>query len=704
MTKLDQLNNTSLNPIEFEAPTGRVETVKFSLSRGHWVLISLGILCLIFISFVTLARSIQINAVTANLIKPDQMLLVPGNISLQTWIKLPIGNRILVMPGTHKVVVSAEGYQTGSQNIEVATDRHQQFDIMLIPLPGQLAVTLSPPIEAKLSVDGILAGDLPGLIENVSAGSREISVDAPLYRSASRSIVVQGRGQTQELTFELTPAWANLTLDSVPTAASVFLDDSLVGQTPLEIKVEEGVHNLRLEAEKFKPYSQEITVFAQQDQSIPDIPLIPADGVLQVNTQPERAAVILDGEFQGNSPITLNIKPNQKQQLQVYRAGFRLETRQVALAPEQKETRQIKLNQDNVAVKFSISPSDAVLYIDGVRRDGGSQEVNLNTLPHQIVVKKEGYVDYKNTIIPTKGNAQIVSVKLLTKTEHFWANIPDSYKTVAGQEMKLFKSPGEVRMGSSRRETGRRSNEVSYTATLKKHFYVGLHEVTNKQFRAFLPSHNSGNYKRKSLDSGKHPVANVSWQQAALYCNWLSKREKLVPFYKTKSGYISGHNANANGYRLLTEVEWAWLARNKGKELLTYPWGVSPDPGGTAKDNFADVNAVEFIAFTLPNYDDGYKASAPVGRFPPNHRGIYDMGGNVAEWTNDWYSASLENATSSRPLIDPLGPEEGEFHVVRGASWARGHLPQLRLSYRDFSAKGKHDVGFRLARYAGQSE
>ena len=91
-----------------------------------------------------------------------------------------------------------------------------------------------------------------------------------------------------------------------------------------------------------------------------------------------------------------------------------------------------------------------------------------------------------------------------------------------------------------------------------------------------------------------------------------------------------------------------------------------------------------------------------MGRFDPNHRGIFDLGGNVSEWIHDWYSAKgLSVLSETNRLVDPLGPEVGEFHVVRGASWAKGHLPQLRLAYRDFGAKGKFDIGFRIARYAG---
>ncbi|MEM7357568.1 MAG: PEGA domain-containing protein [Pseudomonadota bacterium] len=705
MTKLDQLNNAVIVEEEFQAPTGVVEAPSFKFTSVHFLLMGLALLCLLFILFITLARSIQITTVTANITKPEQLLLQAAEVKLDSWLKLPLGNRVLVLPGSLGVTATAEGFSELQQTLEVGSGRHQQFELILVPLPGQLDITLSPGVAATLSIDGEQFADLPRLVEGVPAGQHEIIIDAPLYRSATRSIVVQGKGQTESLEVTLDPAWGELSLGSTPESARILIDGEEVGVTPLTLKVEEGTHTLQVQADKFKPYSQEFTIFAQQELQVPNIELIPADGILEVATRPAEAAVILNGEYRGLSPITLRVKPDQPQRLQLYRAGYRLQDEELSLAPAQRQLEQVQLQQDVAAVRFSVSPSDAVIYVDGVRRGTGSQTINLNTLPHRVSVRKPGYVSYENEIIPTKSSTQVVSARLLTRAEHFWANVPDSYNTAAGQQMKLFKSPGKVQLGSSRRETGRRSNETQYSAELTKHFYVSLNEITNKQFRAFMPSHNSGNYKRKSLDSAKHPVVNVSWQQAALYCNWLSKREKLTPFYQTKSGYVSGHNPDANGYRLLTEVEWAWLARNDGDKVLTYPWKdlgslLSPQPLG----NFADVSSVELIAFTLPEYNDGFVASAPVGKFPANHRGLFDINGNVAEWTNDWYSANSDYASNPPKLVDPLGPEEGEFHVIRGASWARGHLPQLRLAYRDFGAKGTHDVGFRIARYVGQPE
>jgi len=703
MSRLEQLENVVIEPLAYQAPSRDAQAAPFRFARGHWFLFGLALLCVLFITFITVARSIQVTAFTANLSKPDERLLVPAEIEIQSWIKLRIGNRVMVLPGSHQVSASATGYVPVVQSIDIGAERYQQLELVLQPLPGILDINLVPEVEATVLLDGKAFGRLPGLLEKVPAGKHELTIDAPLYRANTSQLLVEGKGQTQTISLSLQPAWAELSINSLPSGAIVSVDGEVLGNTPLVTKVEEGARTLTVSAAKFKSFEQEITVVAQQSLLIPDIQLQAADGVLELQTDPEQAAVIVNGEFRGTSPITLNLPPNQVQKVQLYKAGYRVLNREFSLAPEQRELDKPTLQADLVPIKFSVRPKDALIYVDGVRRGQGSITLSLNTLPHQVSVRREGYQTEQRQIIPTRTNQQIVSVELLTREQHFWANIPNTYKTAAGQKMMLFKSPGKVTMGSSRREDGRRANEVSYTAQLKKHFYVSQHEVTNKQFRAFRVTHNAGNYKKKSLDASKHPAVNISWQEAALYCNWLSKKEGLEPFYQTKSGYVSDVVPQANGYRLPTEVEWSWLARNKEGGVLTYPWGNRDlSAGAKASDNFADINATDLIAFTLSDYDDGFQASSPVGRYPVNHRGLYDLGGNVSEWVNDWYSAKGNSSSdSSADIVDPLGPDIGEFHVIRGGSWAKGHLPQLRLAYRDFGAKGKHDVGFRIARYVG---
>ncbi len=709
MNKIEKLDNTRIDAVEFDIPSGEIAQQGFRLSPVHFVLFALALFCLLFIVFISFSKSIEVSAITRDLNDSDRYLSQSADIAIGTKFKLPLGNRVLIFPGSHAVSVQADGFTSIEQVIEVDSQRHQQFELELVRLPGKLAINLAAQSSAEVFVDGELVGTLPqgsgdlaNVIDNIPAGKRQITVDAPLYRSASQSILVRGKGETQSLDFDLQAAWSEYSLSSLPPGANVSVDGVVVGKTPLVAKIEEGTRNLLIKLDKFKPFNQEVGVVAGQNLVVPEVALIPADGIVQVASKPSGAAVIINNEYRGTTPLKLNVSPDIKQRIQVYKAGFQLSELTESVAPEQELVRDIVLKTDIIPVQVSVSPSDAVVYVDGQRRGQGSQTLSLNTLPHSISVRKPGYVTQTNDIIPTRLSKQIVSVNLLTEEQHYWAQVPASYSTRDGHQMKLFRQLGDVSLGSSRREDGRRANETVYKATLTKPFYVALHETTNKQFRAFKSIHNSGNYKEKSLDAQKAPVSNVSWQQAARYCNWLSGQEGLDPFYQVTKGYVSGDNKDANGYRLLTEVEWAWLARNTDDGVLTYPWGKSKTiPGNKRVGNFADQKAADILAFTVEGYDDGYKGPSPVGRFPANHRGLFDMGGNVSEWVNDWYSSKGSSELSADARRDPLGPDQGEFHVVRGGSWAKGYLPQLRLAYREFAAKGKHDIGFRVARYAG---
>jgi formylglycine-generating enzyme required for sulfatase activity len=113
--------------------------------------------------------------------------------------------------------------------------------------------------------------------------------------------------------------------------------------------------------------------------------------------------------------------------------------------------------------------------------------------------------------------------------------------------------------------------------------------------------------------------------------------------------------------------------------------------------NYADMTAEGVASSTIAGFNDGYPVTAPGGTFSPSAIGIYDLGGNVAEWMTDRYSVAGSNGAT---LIDPLGPAEGQYHVIRGSSWRHSSISELRLAYRDFGDRGRLDVGFRLARYA----
>jgi len=168
-------------------------------------------------------------------------------------------------------------------------------------------------------------------------------------------------------------------------------------------------------------------------------------------------------------------------------------------------------------------------------------------------------------------------------------------------------------------------------------------------------------------------------------------------FYQVENALVVGFNPESHGYRLPTEAEWSWAARiDAAGEAEMFPWGNDLYPPTQVVENYADVSAASFLPFTMSNYDDGYPVAAKTGSFKPNQKGLYDLSGNVAEWVNDYYDI---RPAKGEIEVDPLGPEAGSRHVVRGASWALGSRTELRLSYRDAGSEGRMDLGFRIAHY-----
>jgi formylglycine-generating enzyme required for sulfatase activity len=114
-------------------------------------------------------------------------------------------------------------------------------------------------------------------------------------------------------------------------------------------------------------------------------------------------------------------------------------------------------------------------------------------------------------------------------------------------------------------------------------------------------------------------------------------------------------------------------------------------------ENYADNSSAYVTGRVLGGYNDGHVTTAPVGSLKANQHRLYDMGGNVGEWVHDVYSIPSANGATE---TDPLGAQNGDNYVIRGASWTRSKIAELRLSYRDYGQAGRDDVGFRLARYA----
>ncbi len=208
--------------------------------------------------------------------------------------------------------------------------------------------------------------------------------------------------------------------------------------------------------------------------------------------------------------------------------------------------------------------------------------------------------------------------------------------------------------------------------TDEKNILFSIWETRRMDYEAYSKDVSAVNGEWKSAEGNEalHPVVNVSLEDATAFCAWLTRKERA-----------EGKIGPKDEYRLPSDHEWSCAIgigskenagtspKNKSQKLPGYPWENSwPPPNGAG--NFDS---------RIAGYSDAYGRTAPVGSFSPSSEGLYDLSGNVWEWSQDWYSSGQK------------------YRVLRGGSWNNNTEINLRSSYRDLSTPRYRDDlrGFR---------
>lgn len=242
-------------------------------------------------------------------------------------------------------------------------------------------------------------------------------------------------------------------------------------------------------------------------------------------------------------------------------------------------------------------------------------------------------------------------------------------------DMKLVLIPkGKFLMGSPPDEKGSEDNERRHEVTISRDYHLGMHEVTQVQYKQIMGKNPSGFQGDRvaerhpetgrlvtEVNSANHPVEQVSWSDAVEFCQRLS----ALPEEK-KAGRV---------YRLPTEAEWEYACRAGSQTAYSF---------GSDEKSLVNFGWYDFNSKGITH---------AVGLKKANAWGLYDMHGNVFEWCADWYGVYPKGSAT-----DPRGPEDGSIRVYRGGGWI-SDVVRCRSAFRsgDGPSYRYGYLGFRVA-------
>ncbi len=597
------------------------------------------IVLLLAAMFILTARPLEVDISP----QPENMTIT-GRFPL-----MPIGSRYLGLPGSYLLHAARTGYQQLDKEILLDKNQPTRFSFTLKPLPGSLNVT-SIPKAATVLLNNSEIGKTPIEQYEIKVGAHQLRCRKTGYTDVIQTIDITPQQLTHiQCTMEADIGRAFIITD--PPGAAVTENDFQLGTTPLTLELPAGRHALVLSRKNFTPETLPLNIEAGKTLTHEIISLHRKSCTLTIDSHPSGAEVLADKKVIGTTPLQIHWPPATTHHLRFSLKGYEQKKQTITLTDKRTQTITVKLRPKKTVQKTS-----------------RKKPPTKNNSPEQPAQHTAGAT-------PTQSTRQKIRIKpAMVRLE-----------------------PGSFLMGSSRRETGRRANEGQHKVTLNRAFLLGQHEVTNAEFHRFQPGHHAGNIGGQNLDADDYPVVKVRWEDAARYCNWLSDQQNLPRYYVQRGNTLVAQTPATKGYRLPFEAEWEYAARKVARTRPgSYPWD-GQFPPRHPQGNYADESARTIVPVVIRGYYDGFPVLAPVENFPRNMAGLFDMGGNVAEWCHDFYSPII--TPMSGRAVDPTGPKSGKFHVYRGSSWRDGAVTELRISYRGYANTTRDSLGFRIARF-----
>ncbi|CAA6692601.1 MULTISPECIES: SUMF1/EgtB/PvdO family nonheme iron enzyme [unclassified Lentimonas] len=564
---------------------------------------------------------------------------------------------LVVQPGSYDVRIMAPGYVEQLLPVAVGDVALTVLDVELVEASADVVMqTNSGAMIVLLTEDGteteLGTTDAEGkftLKRSEFLGTNRIEIRKKGY---SPLIVEDLDGDRVEAALLELPS--GLTVRTEPAGATVLVNDVEVGRSPVTFDASAGVRAYRVvvKHDGYRPAERRVELDPGENEVLDFGQLAYRSAALDFSVTfantPEQGVsklmddltVELDGQQLQLDAAQLKTVPEGPHMVRLLHPLFTSALQSVTMADSEDQTLRYVMVPKPARVELRMPP-------------GLEVAVSVN---NQAVNAVEGVV---SIVANKRVEVQLRIKDYLTMAQRFelkpneravWDVVPapipgpeaGSGWTMPYDALKLsWIEAGQFSMGSPLREGGRLPNEGPQTEIrFSRGFWAGVHEVTQAQYFKVMGRNPA------SVTGASLPVYNVSWEDAKRYCELLSSQEKVAG--RLPDGYV---------YRLPTEAEWEYLARAGSESPFSFG-----DRADVSNGNFQGVYPGN--GRYESKVPDHY-GSVTVGSYAPNAFGVYDVHGNVAEWTLDRYNGRLPGGSH----VDLRPREEGRRVVVRGGSW-----------------------------------
>ena len=535
--------------------------------------------------------------------QPDASICIDGS-----FVGMKEGSKALGVGEKHSWQIDCGLYHSESGEVTITEGEPVTVERNLRPAYGFLKVTSSPENGATVFINNNKVGTTPYTSERLQSGSYNVRVMKEMFSLSEKSFLVKDN-ETTVANMVLNPNFATLSLNTDP-ASDIFIDGERVAKGQWNGRLSSGTHLVEARKLSHRNSSLKVNLSNGENKTITLPNPEPIYSMLDINSQPMGAKILIDGEDFGTTPRVIKNILVGEHTLSLVKHGFAKLEKTFTLKEKEMLSLNEKLESGKIITVTTDKEGDEI-YVDGTLAGHSPLDVSMGYGRHAVKAIRNGKSVEKSFDVRENGGESSIT---------FFGN---QTITVNGVSFEMvYVEGGTFDMGATTEQGSDAENDEKpvHSVTLSD-YYIGRCEVTQELWEAVMGSNPS------LFKGAQYPVECVSWNDCQ---NFIKKLNSLT----------------GRTFRLPTEAEWEYAARG-GNKSLHYKYSGSGNIGNVAW------------------YDDNSGSSThAVGTKSPNEFGIYDMSGNVWEWCSDWkggYSAGAQT--------NPQGPSSGSFRVLRGGSW-----------------------------------